>query len=511
MRFKSLKLNIVVHIAVLLIAGMVITDIVVTVFLKNDLLSAQLSKTDFMRVHIEKTVLAPDSGSDKNARLRAYLAGLADSDVIASACFADSAGNTFFVGNASETDEITGIGQGEIRQSTVRAVKEARRRSRFFGRTWGVFWQSDKYLLVSYPLEKKMGVSFIIPLAHLYSGFLEKQKIILFYILLNTIFLCFIGLLRFSKIVITPIRKLTNIVKAYDGEDDTLYMLYPSEDEFGTLTLSLNSMISRIAEDKQKLEDSLNQLKNAQAEIIRAEKMSSIGKLSAGVAHEIGNPIGIILGYLDLLKQDNIRESDRKDFLDRIEAETQRIDRIIKRLLDFSRKAETEHLPNSVHRIIEETVNIVKEQPVFSRIELDVSLAAPQDTVMSDSHRLKQVFVNLILNAVDAVMTAEDTQGRITIETSGTSDKFRSFLEIRISDNGPGIAGENLVNIFDPFYTTKEPGSGTGLGLWVCYMIVDDINGHIKAESVPGEGAVFIISLPLVKRAARKNEEKETV
>ena len=511
MGFKSLKIHIMIHIAVLLIIGMLITDIVVTTILKKDLLAAQVSKTDFIMVHMKETMSSPGSSLAQKSGIQDYLETLADKSVIHSACFADSGENTFFSGNAFKDTEMERLHQREIRQTTFRAINEDKRLSRFFGKTWGVFWLRDKYLLVSYPLEKRTGVSFIVPLADIYTEFFEKQKIIFFYILLNTAFLCFIGLLRISKIVITPIKKLTNIVKAYDGEGDPLYMLYPSKDEFGTLSLSLNSMVNRIAEDRQKLENSLNQLKNAQAEIIRAEKMSSIGKLSAGVAHEIGNPIGIILGYLELLKQDTVSEADKKDFLDRTETEIQRIDKIIRRLLDFSRKTDSEHTLNSVHRIIEETVNIVKEQSVFSRIDLDISLKAPDDTVLSDSNRLKQVFVNLILNAVDAILTMEEKEGCIAIESSHTADKFQSFLEIRISDNGPGIAEEHLGNIFDPFYTTKEPGFGTGLGLWVCYMIVDDMNGSIKAENKPGQGAAFVIELPLEKRTGRKDGENESI
>ncbi len=511
MRFKSLKINIVVNIAVLLIVGMVITDIVVTTILKKDLLSAEISKTDLMIMHMTETIPSPESGIDQKSAVHTYLKKLADKSVIDSACFADPSGNTFFTGNAGKAGTMDPVDQREIRQHTFRAVNEDKRLSRVFGKTWGVFWLTDTYLLVSYPLENQAGVSFIVPLADLYSEFFEKQKMILFYILLNTALLCFIALLRFSKIVITPIKKLTNIVKAYDGQDDPLYMMVPSKDEFGTLSLSLNSMVNRITEDKQKLENSLDRLENAQAEIIRAEKMSSIGKLSAGVAHEIGNPIGIILGYIDLLKQGALSETDKKDFLYRIETEIQRIDKIIRRLLDFSRKTDSEHTPISVHRIITDTLDIIKEQPAFSGIDLDTSLNAPDDTVISDGNRLKQVFVNLILNAADAVLTMEERHGRISVETSQTADKFQSFLEIHISDNGPGIAKEHLGNIFDPFYTTKEPGFGTGLGLWVCYMIVDDMNGRIRAESEPGQGAVFVISLPLEKRTGAKEGEKESI
>ncbi|MCP3900400.1 MAG: hypothetical protein GY707_11880, partial [Desulfobacteraceae bacterium] len=379
--------------------------------------------------------------------------------------------------------------------------------SQFFGKTWGIFWQDKKYLVVSYPVEPNMGISFVISLDNVYSSYREKQKVILFYILFNTVFLCFIGLFRFSKIILKPIKKLTNIAKEYDGENDTLYMLHSVENEFGILSSSLNSMINRISEDKQKLEHNIDELKKTQNEMIRAEKMSSIGKLSAGVAHEIGNPIGIVLGYLELLKQKNISEQDKNDFLNRSEIEIQRIDKIIQQLLNLSRQSKTEYASNSVHEIIKDTVNILKIQPVFSTIDLKLELEAVHEIVKSDSDQLKQVFINLILNASDAIQLKNSDQGVITIKTTKFEDKYNSYLEIRISDNGTGVSREDLAQIFDPFYTTKEPGAGTGLGLWVSYMIIDEINGNIEAQSIEGKGTTFIMKLPLQNRSIQKKED----
>lgn len=144
-------------------------------------------------------------------------------------------------------------------------------------------------------------------------------------------------------------------------------------------------------------------------------------------------------------------------------------------------------------------INIIKIQPSFSKINLKLELNAQNDIVRSDGDQLKQVFLNLILNAVDAISVKEsdNNNGIVKIRSTEIKEKYSSFIEIRISDNGAGVLKEDINKIFDPFFTTKEPGAGTGLGLWVTYMIVDDIHGSIKVETNGGEGTVFIIMLPL--------------
>ncbi len=499
MHFRTLKINIVLNIGILLIAGMLVTDFIVTSIFKKELLKAEFARTEFIIGHIKDNISHLGNNSEKYDYVHRYLSNIIKvSDVYL--IYLENGHSTLAIKNPVVSNNYKNkIKVHKIRQYSLQAIAQHRRITHFFDSTWSVFFKDSKYLVISYPVDHHMGISFIIVLDRVYSSLREKQKIIMFYILFNTVFLCFIGMIRFSNIIIKPIKKLTGIVEGYDGSNDALYMLNSADNEFGLLSSSLNSMVNRISDDKQKLEKNIEKLEKTQKEMIRAEKMSSIGKLSAGVAHEIGNPIGIVLGYLELLKQESISDADKKDFINRSEVEIQRIDKIIKQLLNLSRSSQIEYLPNSVHDIIKDAIDIIKIQPFFSTIRFEFELNADEDVAMFDSDQLKQVLINLILNAADGIgfKNFNGEQGIVQVKTIKIKKNDVSFIEIKISDNGVGISKHDLNKIFDPFFTTKEPGLGTGLGLWMSYMIIDEINGFISAESIEGEGATFIIKLPL--------------
>jgi signal transduction histidine kinase len=226
--------------------------------------------------------------------------------------------------------------------------------------------------------------------------------------------------------------------------------------------------------------------------------------LASGLAHEIGNPIGIVLGYLELLKQEDIKPAEQQDFVNRSIEEIQRINTIIRQLLDFARKSDegTKHI--SVHKIIEDLSLMVQVQPFMANIALICDLHASDDMVLGEADPLRQVFLNLILNAADAIReTNPSSQGQLRIESRRHKSPLNNdldeigLLEICFIDNGIGIATEDLDNIFDPFFTTKDPGKGTGLGLSVSYAIIERFGGQMSANSQPGEGTRITIKLPL--------------
>jgi signal transduction histidine kinase len=229
-----------------------------------------------------------------------------------------------------------------------------------------------------------------------------------------------------------------------------------------------------------------------------------VGRLSAGIAHEIGNPIGIVTGYLDLLKQEDINANERDEYITRTETEIERISTIIRQLLEVSRPSGSDRTSVSVHELIHDTASVIQVQPLMSDIELLLELNAEDDTVLADSNQLRQVFLNLIINAADAIsVEADSTAAKLRIitalETDGepNENKPSAALKILFVDNGAGIDEKNLDNIFDPFFTTKDPGRGTGLGLSVSFMIVESMGGTMTATSEAGRGATMKISLPL--------------
>lgn len=507
MRSKSLKTNIIFNVAFLLMAGMLSITFVATSFFENSIIKADVSKLHAIIEMAGDRVEELNTFSKADIQTKEYLLQILKTFDIQAIHFMDQSKSLFFTSD-SKIDSYF----NQIQTYTHKAINEKIQFIHFYGETAGIFWMNKNYLSVSFSPNKNIGISTVVSLAPVYASFRGNQKKILFYIVLNTILLSFIGLIRFSKIFIYPVKKLTDLAKKYDGKDDALYMLQSAENEFGILSTSLNSMLSRISNDKNKLENTINELKRsnnelkkAQTEIIRAEKMASIGRLSAGIAHEIGNPIGIIIGYIELMKQKNISEKERIEFLDRSENEIHRIDRIIKRLLNLSKKSEILHHPISIHQIIRETMELLKVQPVSSTITLESRLNATNDIVIADHDQLKQVFINVVLNSIDAILSKKIDNGLIIISTddihseSGSMLNCDSFLKVQISDNGPGIFEKKPDKIFDPFYTTKETGAGTGLGLYVCYMIIEELNGFIRAESKQNEGATIIIGLPVKK------------
>lgn len=232
--------------------------------------------------------------------------------------------------------------------------------------------------------------------------------------------------------------------------------------------------------------------------------MASVGRLSAGIAHEIGNPLGIVVGYLELLKQEHISTDEKKEYLIRSENEINRIHTIIRQLLDFSRQSNGDLVEVSVHELIEDVIQMIQLQPVISNIHLKRKLSAERDTVVADPDQLRQVFLNLMINATDAISFSEKkSAGELIVETCILSNldmdsiDQNPTLKIMYIDNGIGISETDLDNIFDPFYTTKEPGKGTGLGLWVCYMIIEGLGGKIEPTSKEGEGTCVVLHLPL--------------
>jgi signal transduction histidine kinase len=259
-------------------------------------------------------------------------------------------------------------------------------------------------------------------------------------------------------------------------------------------------MFGEIEDGKRKLRDKIMELEETNAELrltqkelIATEKLASLGQLSAGIAHEIGNPLSAIKGYAEVLRRaSGMDDSKRGEILGDIMREVGRVDRIIRTLLDYSRPRKSSPQLVSVNEVIKDTAEIIMSQGALKGIGLTLELSEDGPQIIADPGQLSQVIVNLLLNSRDAVGEG----GEITISTA--RDEV-SGVVICVRDNGEGIPEEIIDRIFDPFFTTKDPGHGTGLGLSVSARIVETFEGVIEVESDEGSGSAFRIIFPAAR------------
>ncbi len=228
-----------------------------------------------------------------------------------------------------------------------------------------------------------------------------------------------------------------------------------------------------------------------------ASRLASIGELASGIAHEINNPLTGVIGYAELLMQEDVPEHMKRD-LEVIHEGAQRVARIVKGLLKFAGQSRPERVLVNINEIIEVTLRLRAYELETSNIKLATNLANDLPLIVADPGQLQQVFLNLIINA-EMEMRLAHGKGKLTIKTQSADNTIR----ICFRDNGQGIAKENLEKIFDPFFTTREAGQGTGLGLSICHGIITEHGGRIWVESQPGKGATFIVELPIVLQKKR--------
>ncbi len=331
----------------------------------------------------------------------------------------------------------------------------------------------------------------------------------------STTVICGLVGLFIHRSVSRPVQRLLECTRRVAKGDLTCKIEVSGDDEIGHLARSFTTMTEDLRRARRELRDwaskleaevenKTRDLKLAQAQIMRSEKLSSIGLLAAGVAHELNSPLMGILTFAQLLAKRVPDDSLEKEDLQVIISQTERCATIIRQLLDFSRESTPEKKSQDVHLVLEQAIALVEHQALFHNIEIQRTFDPDVPPIFVDASQMQQVFLNLLVNAGEAMPDG----GRLAIQTrvlspdvpvpSEVGEAACEGIQIILSDTGTGIPPENIDKIFDPFFTSKDVGQGTGLGLAVSYGIIEQHGGTINVQSKPDEGTTFTISLPAV-------------
>ncbi|MFH1742871.1 MAG: cache domain-containing protein [bacterium] len=392
------------------------------------------------------------------------------------------------------------IFQGDLRISTnvmneygtraigTRMSREVSRQVLEQGNVWAdrAFVVNDWYRTAYEPIRDPDGRI----IGALYVGLLEKPfrrplalivKIFLVMVLLTTA-ASFLVVMFVSRLVLRPSEQVVRMCRrVIDGDLSARVGIHPSG-ELGLLCQAIDHMAVAIAERENQLKQSTRR------QIDKSEKLASVGRLAAGIAHEINNPLTGVLTFAYLLKErESMAEQDQQD-LDVIIRETTRVREIVRGLLDYARESPSESQFLDLNDVIRKTINLISNQKEFKRIRITAHLSPKLPELLGDKNKLQQVMLNFMLNASQAMPDGGD----ITIET----DMQNSSVVLRVSDTGCGIPPEDIGKIFDPFFTTRRVGEGTGLGLSVSLGIIEDHGGAIEVQSELSRNTTFTVTLP---------------
>jgi signal transduction histidine kinase len=302
-----------------------------------------------------------------------------------------------------------------------------------------------------------------------------------------------------TRLIVRPVDQLVHAADRVAGGARTLSVPRSGARELLDLAASVRSMAEKLIAEEATLILKVEELTQTQAQLVRSERMASVGRLAAGVAHEIGNPIAALMGMQDLLLEGDLPPDTQRDFLTRMRRETERIHTVLRDLLDFARPEERAGAgsgppaPADVRAAIADVAALVRTQKGFREVRVDAEVHG-DPRVGLPAARLTQVLLNLVLNAGAAIGSAKRTEGRVTVRARAGEEPGR--VRIEVEDDGPGVAPDVRDRLFEPFVTTKDIGEGTGLGLAVCRGVVESAGGEIGLDATYRGGARFYVVLP---------------
>jgi two-component system NtrC family sensor kinase len=324
-------------------------------------------------------------------------------------------------------------------------------------------------------------------------------NLLLFYMAITGLSVLLLAYVLLTYLIVRPISRLTRSVESLASGAEHVSVKERGSAEatrlartFNEMALQLRAKHDQLTSRLAELERTTQDLRNKEQQLIHGEKLASVGRLAAGVAHEIGNPLAAIRGLLELRREGDLSAAQSHEFLQRVQRETERIHQIIRDLLDFARlspQADQGFETSDLRQVIDDAVNLVKPQKESKDIAIQVAIDPRTSDVLGPRHRLTQIVLNLLLNAVDAL----EGKGRIDVRAEPSADG--AGVSLFVMDTGPGIADEMKDKLFDPFTTTKPAGKGTGLGLAVTHAIVQGLGGSIAVNNREQGGACFEVRL----------------
>jgi signal transduction histidine kinase len=330
-------------------------------------------------------------------------------------------------------------------------------------------------------------------------------RLVALYMVVFALALVVFAYFSLTRLIVRPIDELVSAADRVASGARTMRVPRSGARELAELSASVQTMAERLIGEEaalilkvDELTETTRRLTQAQAQLVRSERMASVGRLAAGVAHEIGNPIAALMGMEQLLLDGELSPDEQRDFLRRMQRETDRIHTVVRDLLDFARpegdegRQEEVALPANVRAVVDDVVALVRPQKQFRDVTVDVDVDDSLSARMPGP-RLTQVLLNIVLNAGAAVASRGSAGGRVVVRARALQG---GRVGIEVEDDGPGVAPAVREKLFEPFVTTKEVGEGTGLGLAVCRGLVESAGGEIGLDAAYTGGARFYVLLP---------------
>jgi|GEM_PF-1607769 len=359
--------------------------------------------------------------------------------------------------------------------------------------------------------EAGRSITFAVPFASAASDLARLRRLLVILAVAEALLIVLLGGYVLSYFIVKPLKKLEGTASEIAAGDLDKRAVIERDDEIGSLAKAFNSMAERLESEIKVLERTNKELFETREELLRANTLAAVGRLAAGIAHEVGNPLGAVSGYLGMLENAETSAED-KEIIVRANAEIDRITRLLREFLDMSRQPVAALAYSDTNEVVSEAVAFLSHDAAFGRAERRLELKDGLPPVIIDAEKLRQVLVNILINAAHAV----EKGGSITI-SSGMKElevaqesvrrrkedtpahlavnEKKKFVYVAFADTGRGMSEAEAARVFEPFYTTKEQGKGTGLGLFVSQGIIKTYGGFIDVKSIEGKGSVFTVYL----------------